>query len=409
MSDNKRFEYLYTTVNDIGVNTVEDQKTGKKVVKTINLQGRILKPTDRFWNSLFARFGFNSSIFKFFDHLEVFSRISEKEENDRMRICIETDKDDGTESLLAVSSPTKPVVEHKSLIDMLDAYKGEGVTYHNGVVESVHVPRSNGGQFQIGGDDFANRFVMSTPIDGYGLPSIYLSLLRYVCSNGMIGYSKAFKSQLALGKGADNIEFSITRALDGFGNDEGFAALRQRFEAATQSWASVHEATTLYKMIVRGYAKKQMLDGGVAVPKGTRIEDILLRPQAAAPGGFEVKAMTDMGQEIAEHSPILKAYHRMTGDASQLYGLANLDALSVKRQRALPVKAKVYDLLNFASEVATHYSSEAFARTSQAWIGELISNEYDMEGNSQEFGSFDDFYVDRKLAHGKELQDAGAK
>jgi hypothetical protein len=262
--------------------------------------------------------------------------------------------------------------------------------------------------FEIAGDEFANRFVMSTPIDGYGLPSIYLSLLRQICSNGAIGYAKAFKSQLALGKGADNIEFSITRALDGFGNDEGFAALRQRFEAATESWASVHEASQLYKMIVRGYAKKQMLDGGIALKKGTRIEDILLAPAPAAPGGFEQRAMTDMGQDIVNGSPILKAFHRMTGDMSQLYGLANLDALSVKRQRALPVKAKVYDLLNFASECATHYAEPQFARTSQAWIGELISNEYDMENSSSEFGSFDSFYVDRRLSEGKALQDAGA-
>lgn len=48
----------------------------------------------------------------------------------------------------------------------------------------------------------------------------------------------------------------------------------------------------------------------------------------------------------------------MTGDTSRLYGLANLDALSAKRQRTLPVRCKVYelckvyDLLNFAPATA---------------------------------------------------------
>jgi hypothetical protein len=31
---------------------------------------------------------------------------------------------------------------------------------------------------------------------------------------------------------------------------------------------------------------------------------------------------------------MITAFHRMTGDLSQIYGLANVDALSVKRQRS---------------------------------------------------------------------------
>ena len=41
------------------------------------------------------------------------------------------------------------------------------------------------------------------------------------------------------------------RALDGFRSDEGYAALRQRFEAAAKSWASVYEAQSLYRLLVR--------------------------------------------------------------------------------------------------------------------------------------------------------------
>ena len=36
-------------------------------------------------------------------------------------------------------------------------------------------------------------------------PSVYLSLLRLVCSNGAVGYSPAFRSELSVGKGDDGV------------------------------------------------------------------------------------------------------------------------------------------------------------------------------------------------------------
>lgn len=60
----------------------------------------------------------------------------------------------------------------------------------------------------------------------------------------------AFRSTLALGRGNDDVIYSIVRAWDGCGNDEGYAALRQRFEAAAKSWASVYDAQSLYRLAV---------------------------------------------------------------------------------------------------------------------------------------------------------------
>src|SRR5690242_21369888 len=48
---------------------------------------------------------------------------------------------------------------------------------------------------------------------------------------------------------------------------------------------------------------------------------------------------------------------------------SNLDALSAKRQRTLPARCKVYDLLNFASEVATHHATPAGERGLQGFVG----------------------------------------
>ncbi len=367
----KTFEYGVTTIGELQVETkmAEGKRHRRRPVTQVLIDDEPFKPTERFWTSLYIRYGFSKSFFNYFTHEEVFSRISEISPNDRMRYCIERDEKTGKGQLLAVSNPTKSVVRHDDLMELLELYQGGRVAYHNGIVESHHIPRMGGSRFQIGGDEFANRFVLQTPIDGFGLPNIYLSLLREICSNGMVGMGKTFRSQITVGKGHDATTFSLMRALDGFGNDEGYAALRQRFESAASSWASVHEALSLYNLTAKMLGRKQLgSDGAQTLPENGRY---------AIPVG----------------SPLLKSFHKMTGDISSLYGLANLDALSVKRQRTLPVNCKVYDLLNFATEVATHHAKPEGARRMQAWVGTLLSNEYDMEGTADNFGDFRDFFV----------------
>jgi hypothetical protein len=90
---------------------------------------------------------------------------------------------------------------------------------------------------------------------------------------------------------------------------------------------------------------------------------------------------------------VVRDFHRMTGDLNELYGLANLDALSVKRQRVLPARCRVYDLLNFASEVATHRSTPIGGLDMQTFIGNLIADEYDLEGTTEAVKDFNDFFI----------------
>ena len=374
----KTFEYGVTTIGELQVETkvAEDKRHRRRPVTEVLIDEEPLNPSERFWTSLYIRYGFSKSFFNYFSHAEVFSRISEVSPNDRMRYCIERDSKTGQGRLLAVSNPSKSVVRHDDLMELLELYQGDRIAYHAGVVESHHIPRMGGTRFQIAGDEFANRFVLQTPIDGFGLPNIYLSLLREICSNGMVGMGKTFRSQISIGKGQDATSFSLMRALDGFGNDEGYAALRQRFESATTSWASVHEALSLYNLTAKMLGRKQVgSDGAQTLPD-------------------------DAEYTIPAGSPLLKSFHKMTGDISRLYGLANLDALSVKRQRTLPVDCKVYDLLNFATEVATHHAQPEAARRMQAWVGTLLSNEYDMEGTADNFGDFRDFFVQGGEARG---------
>ena len=302
------FDYKYLPISDLQVETTEDQKTGKQKVKSVLVHDEPLQATDRFWVSLFARYGFNRAFFRYFDHAEVFDRISNKESQDRMRVCIERDDKTGNK-LLGVSNPTKPIVPHNELIELLNRYEGEGISYANGIVESTHRPRV-GNNFDVAGDMFSHRFVMSTPIDGYGQPNLYLSLLRLICTNGMIGYSRAFRSTLALGKGNDDVSHNITRALDGFNNDEGFAVMRQRMEAATTSWASVYETTSLYKLLTKLHHGRQL-----------NVDDPTLKDAPVARGYLSDGGI---GTDDPVGSPLIKSFHGMTGDTSRLYGLANL-------------------------------------------------------------------------------------
>jgi hypothetical protein len=233
-------------------------------------------------------------------------------------------------------------------------------------------------------------------VDGYGTPNVYLSLLRQICSNGVVAMSKAFRSSVSLGKKDDNIAFALTRVLDQFSNEEGYAALRQRIESAGNSWASVAESNSLYKILVRLHNAKAD-DGGRMI--GTDGASLEASPYVR---GLLAKGVesTPMGEdESLLGSPIIGAYHAMTGDTSRLYGLANLNALSDKRQRNLPVRCTVYDLLNFATEVSTHHTVTDASRKIQGWVGTLISGEYDMEGTCEKFQDFADFHMDAKLTN----------
>jgi hypothetical protein len=363
----RRFEYGTARIKDLAVRTTTD-KTGKTDVSAVLLNDEPVRPSKRFWNSLHLRFGFTSNIFRYFSHQEVFNRISEVAPNDRARWCLERDAE-GSGTLLAVTNPGAALIQHDDLMGLLGRYDSHDVSYSHGVVSSRHAPRLNA-TFHVAGDGFQNKFVLDTPVDGFGRPAVYLSLLRLVCSNGAVGYSPSFRSELSVGRGDGGVAFALERVLDGFNNEDGYAALRQRFESATKSWASVNEVNRLYKLLARVHNRGE-IDGPGATP---------------APLGGD-------GAAECPSSPLFHAFHKMSGDLTQIYGLANLDTLSVKRQRTLPSACKVYDLLNFASEVATHHATEMGNRHLQAYIGDLISGEYDLEGTVDQFSDWRDFFV----------------
>lgn len=341
------FEYGYTTVRELRVDDIETAKNGRKTIRHIVVDGQRAKPSRRFWKSFFARYHISENVFRYFEPSEVFARISDRSPNDQFRYSVE--RDGPTSKLLAVSNPNRPIIHRTEVDELVRKHGVESSEYSEGVVTSYHVPASGEHAINIGDDELKHRFVMETPIDGFGHPRIFLSMLRLVCANGAIGYSRAFRSDISLGK---DLSQCIVRALRSFDNDEGYSALRQRFASSQRSWASVRECNQLYRILENVSADKNLRS---------------------------LKLMSN--------------FCRMTGNINELYGLANLDALSTKRQRVLPTRCRVYDLINFASEVATHYAAPAVSRELQAFIGSLISDEYDMEGTAETVADFGDFFV----------------
>jgi hypothetical protein len=360
-----RFDYGIANIRDLKVRS-EKNKKGETVVREVHIDGEPYQTSNRFWNSLHVRFGFTSNIFRYFQHEEVFRRIGDTVADGTFRYCAETPAK-GKSRLLAVTTPGAPIMRHDELVDLLGRYESEEIRYHNGVVTSRHAPRA-ADAFSIAGDNFQNKFVLDTPIDGYGRPQVYLSMVRQICSNGAIGYSPAFRSELNVGKAGAGVEYALVRVLDGFNNEEGYVAMRQRFESATRSWASVHEVNGLYRTLIGVQQKGDLTKGALPI------------------GG-------DGAAEVGSDVPWQRSFRRMSGDLTEIYGLANLDTLTVKRQRTLPAACKVYDLLNFATEIGTHHATVPGNRALQSYVGTLISGEYDLEGTADHFGDWRDFFI----------------
>ncbi|NIP84366.1 MAG: DUF932 domain-containing protein, partial [Planctomycetales bacterium] len=186
------FDYGLARVREIGVRLGPSHRQGPPAVTGIRLRDEWHRPSKRFWNSFFRRFHATENIFRYFTHAEVFQRISAKAADESFRYCIER-RAGGRSKLLAVSNPDRPVICHQQLEGLAKRYDACNVNYEDGVVTSQHVPRTGDHPITIGTDEFRQRFVLETSIDGYGSPRIFLSLLRAVCSNGMIGYAPAFR------------------------------------------------------------------------------------------------------------------------------------------------------------------------------------------------------------------------
>lgn len=325
-----------------------------KAQKTLHCEVRVgksgpwLATTGRFWTSFMAKFGFSDSMFRYFEHQEVLDRICERQPEVELRFCV----DAASGRALAVSNPARPIIAPRAYMEVVEEYEGERLSCHEGVVMTTYTPPSGERSFKIGPDSFANRYVMEVPLDGYGKPSIYLSMLRQVCQNGAVAYAPSFRQDVTIG---DDPQHGIRRALESFDSDEGYSSVRQRFERAQLSPASLWECLQLYRAF----------------------------------------------KKTSEAGTLVKAYEKVVGDVYGEYGVASLDGLTEKKLRLLPAKCKVYDLINLATEASTHHLKGPEAKALQAWLGVTIAEEYDLEGTADRVGDHDGILISERRKPGR--------
>ena len=322
----------------------------RKAPAQLMLDGEPIVTTQRFWWSLFMRCGLNEAVFRYFEPSELFERVSQRDAGRSIRFAIETPGQAGRpRRLLAVSSPNGPLLPRDAAAEIIDNYSGAGVAYADGKLSSLHTPAVGDRSLSIGPDEFKQRFFVEVPVDGLGEPHIHVALIRLVCVNGAIGMRAAFRSTIRIGKDPHH---SLDRALAHYSNDDGFSAMRQRFESAQRSWASLREVRLLENELSK-------------ISWGT----------------------TDGAAQRR------RAFRKMVGDYESRYGLASIEALSVKRQRMLQASCRVYDLINFATEIATHHAPPMAAGRLQAWLGSTITEEYDLEGTATNVPDFVDLFT----------------
>jgi hypothetical protein len=372
-----KVDYETVPLNNIHVTREEGTSNRASRIVSMDVEGiqQEIRCTDRFINSFLGLFGLSKSIFSLFDHSEVVERILQKGKGDRVRMALQQNTD-GSATALAVSKPSKSYVDSFDLFEMLNKMGVDefDINYSNGVVSSTHIPSVLGDSIvEVLGDEMVRRFVSSIPIDGYGKPSAYLSMIRLVCSNGLIGVAPSFKSELNIGNEqsirngmvVNDVIPVIRNFIESFNNEEGFHILTKRLETAAATPASLNEFSKLYKI----FTHESM-------------------------HGVHYRQDTGFAEVCDINSDVSRVMINLAGDdIMEKYGLVSLDQVSSKKRRLLPVDCSVSDLINFTSELATHRADAKQNLKLSAFVGQTLAEEFDLEGAQLEVSKNKDLYL----------------
>jgi len=345
--------------SDLGITT--SVSNGREVLDKVHYKGNSLDITDRFLNSMCSLVGISKSIFTLDDPNEVIHRAADRGRLGTIRMTSVNN------SVLAISKPDKPIVKVDRLGSILDKVGCEKAEYHNGVIRSYHVPSINAGA-EVMGEQFTNKFVIDTPVDGYGLPAAFASIMRLICSNGLVGYAPAFKSEINLGGDGDPMGI-MGRFIDSYNNEEAFDAIRRRFESAAKSPASLRELQKVERLLCQ--QDMRSIHNDVAW-----------------------RSLTDGTMLLL--SDVTRKLNELAGAPLEKYGLVSYNSISEKKTSMLPVDCTVMDLINVATEVGTHRATEAQNRKIQGHLGQMLTKEYDLEGTLDDAEVSDfrpDFYL----------------
>jgi len=300
-----------------------------------------IKTTSRFWNSFAGRYGVNLSVFNLWSHEEVFQRIKEKRNKNEHQFTLAVENDN---KALAMSIDSETLVKMDRLSEFMESKKIlNRASYNNGVVSLYLDPNRGITPTKIGGEGFEHNYMLNIPVDGFGNIHTYLALLRQICSNGAVAMTPSFKSTVNF-SGKDSL-WVINRLMATYDTASGHATLRERMHTAQNTYASLQEYMMLYKLLEKSNFANTFMDTVINV----------------------------------------------AGNPQKTWGFNNFDEVPERKRRLIGTKMRVYEAINIATEVATHFG--IMPNQMFGYVGSLVSSNYDLEGSaSAENVKFPDRY-----------------
>lgn len=285
----------------------------------------------RFFSSFARRMKFSSNVFNYFSPQEFLTRVAER----NPEVAFQATFDNASDELLGVIDPDRKLLPaHLACKVIADDPRTEKISYRDGVWEAemsldetFHVPQAG---------DYIRKLQLHYPVDGVGMPCIYLATMRQVCSNGAVAAVSQFRTDIEVN---DESGTHLGKLLKSFSNDYGFSAMSERLIAAQDTVASVNEFLTIDALIAANVSDKNAY-----------------------------RVIHDRLNDVA-------------GDPCYQYAVTSLQSIPRKKQSLMPVVCSVNDLLNFCSELTTHHGELLHRpRAFDEKAGQMLSQEFDLEG-----------------------------
>lgn len=326
MSFDQRFESVPITPQQI-LYAVEEERG---ILKGLKLNDYHYKATPRFLKGLAQRMRVPLGIFELFTPLEVIERAAEHSPDAELRLTLDHEEQ---KALALVEDKGSPLPASNIETIMREDPRLQEFIYQDGLITGRF---DLGESWEIFGDSrYGIHVNIAIPVDEMGAPMATLSTMRQVCSNGAVAEDTLFRTKMEL---KDSSGSHFKRLLTSFNNPQGIEMLHERLITANGTKASVDE---LYQ--VESFLRRQVRDAR---------EQMLLCERL---------------QEIA-------------GNPCVRYGVTDLGAIGARRRGLLPTEASVADIMNFTSELKTHYGSHLKStKAADVLLGDFYARSYDLE------------------------------
>lgn len=337
--------------------------------------GRACSVSPSFVTSFLTEGKCGSNVFNLYTPQEVFGRLGERLNNskrsDRFRVALEKVKlGDGSEKVTARSiRPTSRFSPDFDLVSELVSGLDSPIdlNYCNGNVEfSMRNFRANSVKIADGDGEWQPRTFLSLPVDNFGHGYSFVEMLRLVCTNGAIGLSKGFRSEINLGSILKDKEltydqrraralYTLQSYINTMNNDEDASAMAERLRTATKSHLSLREYLLLFSVLARSL-------GHDAAQGPSVLTDMA--------GVIEKGGPTNVSEQARENYKkdylLLRRFNSLahtgnpdssleTGDGKLWRIMLSEAGISARKASTVPTSATVYEGLNVITEAASHH------------------------------------------------------